>query len=132
MDIKGLMMKKISYYFLFLLVFSVYAQKQYLSVNSRAKKLKTDIINLKNGQKIQGTIIEMTEEDLTIVTINDDGIETFSVYLKDDIRNFEIFTETKRTEKEGRTTSLIGWTLCLCTSPVLLVVLLAQLRILGN
>ena len=101
-------MKKISYCFLFLLVFSVYAQKQYLSVNSNAKKLKTDIINLKNGQKIQGTIIEITEEDLTIVTTNDDGIETFSVYLKDDIRNFEIFTETKRTEKEGRTTSLIG------------------------
>ena len=124
-------MKKISYCFLFLLVFSVYAQKQYLSVNSRAKQLKTDIINLKNGQKIQGTIIEITEEDLTIVTTNDDGIETFSVYLKDDIRNFEIFTEIKRTEKEGRTTS-IGWTLCLCTSPVLLVVLLAQLRILGN
>ena len=98
----------------------------------RLKKLKTDIINLKNGQQIQGTIIEITEEDLTIVTTNDDGIETFSVYLKDDIRNFEIFTETKRTEKEGRTTSLIGWTLCLCTSPVLLVVLLAQLRILGN
>ena len=83
-------------------------------------------------KKVEGSIIKMTEEDLTIVTIDDDGIETFSVYLKDDIRNFEIFTETKRTEKEGRTTSLIGWTLCLCTSPVLLVVLLAQLRILGN
>ena len=69
------MMKKISCCFLFMLVFSVYAQKQYLSVNSKAKKLKTDIINLKNGQKIQGTIIEITEEDLTIVTTNDDGIE---------------------------------------------------------
>ena len=58
----------------------------------------------------------MTEEDLTIVTTNDDGTKTFSVYLQDDIRNFEIFTETKRTEKDGKTTSLMGWTLCLCTS----------------
>ena len=69
-------------------------------------------------KKIEGNIIKMTEEDLTI---DDDGIETFSVYLKDDIRNFEIFTETKRTEKEGRTASLMGSTLCLFTSPVLLV-----------
>ena len=113
-------------------MFFVYAQKQYLSVNSKAKKLKTDIINLKNRQKIQGTIIEITEEDLTIVTTNDDGIETFSVYLKDDIRNFEIFTETKRTEKEGGTAALIGWTLCLCTSSVWLTALLMYLRILGN
>ena len=109
-----------------------WAQKQYLSVNSKAKKLKTDIINLKNGQQIQGTIIEITEEDLTIVTTNDDGIETFSVYLKDDIRNFEIFTETKRTEKESRTTSLTGWMLCLFTSPVLLLALLVNLGLLGN
>ena len=63
----------------------------------------------------------MTEEDLTIVTTNDDGTKTFSVYLQDDIRNFEIFTKTKRTEKEGRTASLMGSTLCLFTSPVLLV-----------
>ena len=39
-------------------------------------------------KKIEGNIIKMTEEDLTIVTIDDDGIETFSVYLKDDICNF--------------------------------------------
>ena len=74
----------------------------------------------------------MTEEDLTIVTTNDDGTKTFSVYLQDDIRNFEIFTETKRTEKDGRTTSLMGWTLCLFTSPVLLVALMVHLRIWGN
>ena len=110
-------MKKISCYFLFLfmLIVSVSAQRGRSLVNSEAKKLKTDIINLKNGQKIQGTIIKMTEEDLTIVTTNDDGIKTFSVYLQDDIRSFEIFTETKRTVKKGRIISLMGWTFCLCT-----------------
>ncbi len=41
----------------------------------------------------------MTEEDLTIVTTNDDGTKTFSVYLQDDIRNFEIFTKTIREQK---------------------------------
>ena len=130
-------MKKISYYFLFLfmLIVSVSAQRGRSLVNSEqkqskaeAKKIKTDIINLKNGQKIQGTIIKMTEEDLTIVTTNDDGIKTFSVYLQDDIRSFEIFTETKRTEKEGRIISLMGWTFCLCT----LTFLWLFLGILGN
>ena len=134
-------MKKISCYFLFLfmLIASVSAQRGRSLVNSEqkqskaeAKKIKTDIINLKNGQKIQGTIIKMTEEDLTIVTTNDDGIKTFSVYLQDDIRSFEIFTETKRTEKEGRIISLMGWTLCLCTSPVLLTFLGLFLGVLGN
>ena len=117
-------MKKISCYFLFLfmLIASVSAQRAMSLVNSEQKqskaedkKLKTDIIKLKNGQKIQGTIIKMTEEDLTIVTTNDDGIKTFSVYLQDDIRSFEIFTETKRTVKKGRIISLMGWTFCLCT-----------------
>ena len=130
-------MKKISCYFLFLfmLIVSVSAQRGRLLVNSEqkqskaeAKKLKTDIINLKNGQKIQGTIIKMTEEDLTIVTTNDDGIKTFSVYLQDDIRSFEIFTETKRTVKKGRIISLMGWTFCLCT----LTFLWLFLGILGN
>ena len=122
-----------------MLIVSVSAQRGRSLVNSEqkqskaeAKKIKTDIINLKNGQKIQGTIIKMTEEDLTIVTTNDDGTKTFSVYLQDDTRNFEIFTETKRTEKEGRTTSLMGWTLCLFTSPVLLIALLVNLGLLGN
>ena len=95
---------------------------------AEAKKIKTDIINLKNGQKIQGTIIKMTEEDLTIVTTNDDGIKTFSVYLQDDIRSFEIFTETKRTVNKGRIISLMGWTFCLCT----LTYLWLFLGILGN
>ena len=118
-----------------MLIVSVSAQRGRSLVNSEqkqskaeAKKLKTDIINLKNGQKIQGTIIKMTEEDLTIVTTNDDGIKTFSVYLQDDIRSFEIFTETKRTEKEGRIISLMGWTFCLCT----LTFLWLFLGILGN
>ena len=122
-----------------MLIVSVSAQRGRSLVNSEqkqskaeAKKIKTDIINLKNGQKIQGTIIKMTEEDLTIVTTNDDGIKTFSVYLQDDIRSFEIFTETKITEKEGRINSLMGWTLCLCTSPVLLTFLGLFLGILGN
>ena len=79
-------------------------------------------------KKIQGTIIKMTEEDLTIVTTNDDGIKTFSVYLQDDIRSFEIFTETKRTVKKGRIISLMGWTFCLCT----LTFLWLFLGILGN
>ena len=130
-------MKKISCYFLFLfmLIASVSAQRAMSLVNSEqkqskaeAKKIKTDIINLKNGQKIQGTIIKMTEEDLTIVTTNDDGIKTFSVYLQDDIRSFEIFTETKRTVNKGRIISLMGWTFCLCTSTYLWLFLLA----LGN
>ena len=130
-------MKKISCYFLFLfmLIASVSAQRGRSLVNSEqkqskaeAKKIKTDIINLKNGQKIQGTIIKMTEEDLTIVTTNDDGIKTFSVYLQDDIRSFEIFTETKRTVNKGRIISLMGWTFCLCT----LTYLWLFLGILGN
>ena len=130
-------MKKISCYFLFLfmLIVSVSAQRGRSLVNSEqkqskaeAKKIKTDIINLKNGQKIQGTIIKMTEEDLTIVTTNDDGIKTFSVYLQDDIRSFEIFTETKRTVNKGRIISLMGWTFCLCT----LTFLWLFLGILGN
>ena len=62
-------MKKISYWFWFLLVVSVYSQeKESLPVVSEVKELK----NI----------------------------------------------------KEGRTTSLIGWMLCLCTSPLLLVVLM--------
>ena len=62
-------MKKISYWFWFLLVVSVYSQeKESLPVVSEVK----------------------------------------------DLKNIQ----------EGRTTSLIGWTLCLCTSPLLLVVLM--------
>ena len=121
-------MKKISFFFFFLFMLIVSVSAQRSLVNSEAKKLKTDIINLKNGQKIQGTIIKMTEEDLTIVTTNDDGIKTFSVYLQDDIRSFEIFTETKRTVNKGRIISLMGWTFCLCTSTYLWLFLLA----LGN
>ena len=68
------------------------------------------------------------------VTLDNDEphLPSSSVYLQDNIRSFEIFTETKRTEKEGRIISLMGWTLCLCTSPVLLTFLGLFLGLLGN
>ena len=49
-------MKKISYYFLFMLAFSVYAQKEKLPVISKAEQLKTvkgkQIIWKKDGAKM--------------------------------------------------------------------------------